>query len=162
MLWKHFSRHGICSCGLRFWQQFWSCRLTKRKSVASSRSSSPAWHHVPFKSTPQIASLRTWKTQGGASTADGAPTLKSMTRTPKNWEKTILCRTVLKCTQPKIISRNEKHTSANSVKFTFIASFFLSQGSYALDAWLASDPARVTIWAGVAGSTQPYTCHHLS
>ena len=60
------------------------------------------------------------------------------------------------------MSRNEKRTSANSVKFTFITRFFLSPGSYALDAWLASNPARVTIWVGVAGSTQPYTCHHLS
>jgi len=62
------------------------------------------------------------------------------------------------------MSRNEKCTSANFVKFTFIVKFFLSPGSYALalDAWLASNPARVTIWAGVAGSTQPYTCHHLS
>ena len=102
------------------------------------------------------------KTQGGASAVGGAPTLKSVTRTPKNWEKTILCRTVLKCTQPRTMSRNEKRTSANSVKFTFIARFFVSPGSYALDAWLASNPARVTIWAGVASSTQPYTCRHLS
>ena len=43
----------------------------------------------------------------------------------------------------------------------FIPRFFLSPGSYALDAWLASNPARVIIWVGVAGSTQPYTCHHL-
>jgi len=27
------------------------------------------------------------KTQGGTSAAGGAPTLKSVTRTPKNWEK---------------------------------------------------------------------------
>jgi len=47
------------------------------------------------------------------------------------------------------MSRNEKRTSANSVKFTFIAKFFLSPGSYALDAWLASNPACVAIWAGV-------------
>jgi len=59
------------------------------------------------------------------------------------------------------MSRNER-TSANSVKFTFIPRFFLSPGSYALDAWLASHPARVIIWAGVTGNTQPYTCHHLS
>ena len=31
-----------------------------------------------------------------------------------------------------------------------------------LDAWLASNPARVAMWAGIAGDTQPYTCHHLS
>ena len=31
-----------------------------------------------------------------------------------------------------------------------------------LDAWFASSPARVAIWAGIAGSDQPYTCHHLS
>ena len=54
-----------------------------------------------------------------------------------------------------------KRTSANSVKFTFIARFLLSPGRYVLDAWLASKPARVIIWAGVAGSTQSYTCHHL-
>ena len=47
------------------------------------------------------------------------------------------------------------------LKFTFIPRFFLSPGSYALDTWLASNPARVSIWAGVVGSTQPYTCHHL-
>jgi len=40
------------------------------------------------------------KTQDGASAAGGAPKLKSVTRTPKNLEKTVLCRTVLKCTQP--------------------------------------------------------------
>ena len=101
------------------------------------------------------------KTQDGAFAAGGAPTLKSITRTPKNWEKTMLCRTVLKCTQPKTMSRNER-TSANSVKFTFVPRFFLSPSSYVWDAWLASSPARVIIWAGVSGSAQPYTCHHLS
>jgi len=43
----------------------------------------------------------------------------------------------------------------------FIPRFFLSLGSYALDAWLASNPARVVIWVGVTGSTQPYMCHNL-
>ena len=101
------------------------------------------------------------KTQDGASAAGGAPTLKSVTRTPKNWEKTMLYRAVLKCTQPKTMSCNER-TSAYSVKFTFIPRFFFSPSSYALDAWLASNPARVIIRAGATGSTQPYTCHHLS
>ena len=31
-----------------------------------------------------------------------------------------------------------------------------------LDAWLASSPARVAVWAGIAGSAEPYICHHLS
>jgi len=74
----------------------------------------------------------------------------------------MLCRTVLKVHTTLAMSRNEKRTFANSVKFTFRARFFLSLGSYAWDAWLASNPARVAIWARVAGSTQPYTCHHMS
>ena len=30
-----------------------------------------------------------------------------------------------------------------------------------LDAWLASSPARVAIWARTTVCAQPYTCHHL-
>ena len=90
--------------------------------------------------------MRTWKTQGGASAAGGAPTLKSVTRTPKeNWEN-MLRRTVLKAHNPSRMSRNKKRTSANSVKFTFIARFLLSPGRYAF---------------GRVARIQPCTCHHL-
>ena len=74
----------------------------------------------------------------------------------------MLCRTVLSAHNPSSISRNEKRTPADSVKVTFIARFLLSPGRYAFGAWLASSPARVAIWAGIAGSAQPYMCRHLS
>ena len=52
------------------------------------------------------------------------------------------------------------------LRLPFIPRFFLSPDSYALDAWLASNPARIIIWVRVTGasficSIQPYTCHHL-
>jgi len=69
------------------------------------------------------------KTQGGASAAGGAPTLKSVTRTPKKLRENMLCRTVLKAHNP-INEPYEKRTSANSAKFTFIARFLLSPSRY--------------------------------
>ena len=67
----------------------------------------------------------------------------------KNTQKlreNMLCRTVLKAHNPSRMSRNEKRTSANSVKFTFIASFLLSPGRYAF---------------GRVARIQPCTCRHL-
>jgi len=105
------------------------------------------------------------KTQYNAYAAGGAPTLKSVTRTPKNWEKTKCCRTLLKCSQPK------KRVVMNVppqilLSLPFIPRYFLSLDSYTLDACLASNSTRVIIWARVIWasflcSIQPYTCHHL-
>jgi len=67
----------------------------------------------------------------------------------KNTQKlreNMLCRTVLYAHNPSSISLNEKRTSANSVKVTFIARFLLSPGCYAF---------------GRVARIQPCTCHHL-
>jgi len=59
--------------------------------------------NLPTSLTPRALQAHTTeslsenlKTQGGASAAGGAPTLKSVTRTPKKLRENMLCRTVLK------------------------------------------------------------------
>ena len=67
-------------------------------------------------------------------------------RNTQKLRENMLCRTVLKAHNPSKISRNEKRTSANSVKVTFIARFLLSPSRYAF---------------GRVARIQPCTCRHL-
>ena len=67
-------------------------------------------------------------------------------KNPKKLRENMLCRTLLKAHNPSRMSRNEKRTSANSFKVTFIARFVLSPGRYAF---------------GRVARIQPCTCRHL-
>ena len=82
--------------------------------------------------------------------------------TQKKLRENMLCRTVLKAHNPRRMSRNEKRTSANSVKITFIARFLLSPGRYAFGRVARIQPCTCRHLGGIAGSAQPYTCRHLS
>jgi len=71
----------------------WSCRLTQRKSVASSRSSSPAWHHVPFKSAPQIA---LWEPEKHTVAPLRPVALRRSSQITESLEKTMCVKTACK------------------------------------------------------------------
>ena len=65
---------------------------------------------------------------------------------PQSVKNLVLCGYWNHINNPSRMSRNEKRTFADSVKFTFIARFLLSPGHYAF---------------GRVARIQPCTCRHL-